>query len=428
MKQIEGYDVVVVGGGPGGVGAAVTAGRSGAKTLLIEREGCLGGGMTTMYVHPFMSHFSRGDETTPRRVVNAGLFSELQDRMVARDAIELREGGGPRFDDEPMKLVLDDLVTEAGVDVIFHAALFDVEVDGPHVTGCYFAHNGGPIHVTGKYFIDGTGDCLLADRAGCEILVGDEAGHVMPMTMNFAVAGEDLSRPLNGQVLREMIPKGDKDEPALINTHFSTAHRTPSGLTHFNAIRIPGDTLDVFDVSRAEIEGRRRVENFVAWLKANVPGFENCYLMKTGAHVGIRESRRVVGDYMLTENDWHRCARFDDAVACCSYGIDIHGQKPGQTRLEKMPPGEYFQIPYRSLTPKHKQNLLVASRGISADIGAHSSLRIMPVVMNIGEAAGYAAALAREAGDTRSIDIDTLQRKIRDAGGSLEPWPVEKSE
>ncbi|MFW6066609.1 MAG: FAD-dependent oxidoreductase, partial [Planctomycetota bacterium] len=107
MKEIEGYDVVVVGGGPGGIGAAVAAGRSGAKTLLIEREGCLGGGMTTMFVHPFMSEFTRCDENTPRRVVNAGLFSELKDRMVARGAMNVRKEGGPRFDDEPMKLVLD---------------------------------------------------------------------------------------------------------------------------------------------------------------------------------------------------------------------------------------------------------------------------------------------------------------------------------
>jgi hypothetical protein len=248
------------------------------------------------------------------------------------------------------------------------------------------------------------------------------------MTLNFAVAGEDLSHPLNGKLLREKVAQGDKDDPPLINTHISTAHRTPSGLTHFNAIRMPGNTLDPFEISRAEIEGRRRVENFVAWLKANVPGFENCYLMKTGAHVGIRESRRVVGDYMLTEDDWKNCARFNDGIACCSYSIDVHGQKPGETRLERMPMGEYFQIPYRCLTPKHKKNLLIGSRGISADIAAHSSLRIMPVVMNIGEAAGYAAALAREAGETRAIDVQKLRQMIRDGGGSLEPWTLEKPE
>ena len=418
--DISQYDVIVVGGGPGGVGAAVAAGRSGAKTLLLEREGCLGGGGTTMLVNPFMPYTTncwrdRGDE----KVVNAGVFREVLTRLKARGATNAKDAR--RFDDEALKVVLDELVAEAGVDVVFHAALFDAEVRDHIVQSVRLAHNHGPVTVEGKVFIDATGDALLAAAAGAKIMFGDEAGRVMPMTLNFLVGGVDHSRMPSSQDLRERASRGDKDTPALINTNLSCTSWVRDGTLHFNAIRVVGNTLDPMDVSRAESEGRRRVANYIAWLRANVSGFEKCYLIKTGAHIGIRESRRVVGDYVLSGDDFTRCAKFDDAIACCAYPVDIHQQAQGQGRIEHVPMGEYYQIPYRCLTPKGLTNLLVAARSISADIVAHSSLRIMPPVMNIGEAAGYASAMSLPGGDVRKIDVKALRDRIRAGGGVLEP-------
>ncbi len=413
MKRIDGYDVVVIGGGPGGLGSAVMAARDGAKTLLIEREGFLGGGATAMMVHPFMPHMTNGPDS---KAVNAGLFRELAERLVARGSgVDCR---AVRFDDEALKLVADELVTEAGADVLFHAALFDVEKSGGRIDAAILATNAGPVRIEGKVFIDSTGDGVLALCAGCEQRVGDDDGLVMPMTLNFAVAGVEAERVPDD--LKDRCRRGAEDDPPLINTNLSCTSWTPGGLLHFNAIRIPGDTTDPMDVSRAEIEGRRRVDNFVAWLKANVPGFENCRLAKTAPHIGIRESRRIVGDYVLTIDDFKSAAKFDDGICCCSYEVDKHLQKQGQTLHIPLPAGEYYQVPYRCLRPVGTENLLVASRCISADCLVHSSIRIMPPVMNIGEAAGHAAAMSLPSGQVRDIDVETLRRKIRNTGGILE--------
>ena len=419
MKDIEGFDIAVVGGGPGGLSAAVAAGRSGAKVVLLEREGCLGGGATTMLVHPFMSHVARSSQAGQGMVVSAGIFAEVVSRLEARGSAD----GSRRciqFEDEAMKLVLDELVAEAGVKVIFHAAMFDSEVDSGEVTSARFAHNGGPLRVKGKVFVDGTGDSLLAEACGCECMFGNEAGQVMPMTMNFMIGG--VKKAGYGSVnLRKLAAAGGDDDPPLINTNVSCVSSPREGYMHFNAIRTPGNTLDPADLSRCEAEGRMRVANFVTWLRAKVPGFEECYLAKTANHVGIRESRRVVGDYLLTGDDFRRAAKFDDGIACCSYDIDIHKQSQGQTQIEHMGPGEYYQIPYRCLTAKGLRNLLVAGRGVSADVEAHSSLRIMPTVMCIGQAAGLAAVMSLPDGDVRSVDVRKLRQAIRDGGGVLEP-------
>jgi len=420
MKRIDGFDVVVIGGGPGGFAAAVAAGRAGAKVLLLEREGCLGGGATTMLVHPFMSHLARPTDDGERKVVNAGIFAEVVERLAGRDAADT---SSPciRFDDETMKLVLDEMATEAGVEVIFHAALYDADVADERVLSARLAHNGGPISASGKVFIDGTGDSVLAYACRCRCEFGDESGNVMPMTLNFMVGGVEVEKLPSAQELRKLAAAGPDDDPPLINTNVSCISSPREGYVHFNVIRTPGNTLDPADLSRCEMEGRRRVANFVAWLKAKVPGCENCHLVKTGAHVGIRESRRVMGDYVLSYDDFRNARKFADGIACCSYDVDIHTAQQGKTRIERMGPGEYYQIPYRCLTPKGVENLLIAGRGVSADVEAHSSLRVMPPVMCIGQAAGTAAAMSLPDGNVRNIDVGQLRQRIRDAGGVLEP-------
>jgi hypothetical protein len=419
IREMTGYDVVVVGGGPGGFAAAVSAGRAGAKVLLIEREGCLGGGMTTMLVNPFMPFTTSAgpDNNPPARIVNAGIFTELRERLQPFSQEGYRNQ--QCFDDEAAKFILDQFIQEAGVQVLFHAALYDVQAQAGRVQAVLLAHNGGPIRVAGKVFIDSTGDALLADRAGAEVMFGNEQGAVMPMTLNFMVGGVDMACLPKFTDLQKQAAAGSGDNPPLINTNLSCWSYCRAGNIQFNAIRVTGNTIDPIDLSNAEVDARMRVQNFVAWLRAKVPAFGNCYLLKTGSHIGIRESRRIRGDYMLTNADFTGHAMFDDAIACCSYDIDIHGQAQGQTTIIRLPAGGYYQIPYRCLTPVGLDNLLVASRSISADVAAHSSLRIMPPVMNIGEAAGFAAALSLPAGDVRKIDIKQLQKKIIANGGLI---------
>jgi len=427
MRQIDNYDVIVVGGGPGGVGAAVTAGTAGAKVLLVERGGYLGGAGTAMLVNPFMPPltFPGPNDQPPRKVVNAGTFQRayegLKVRAAARREAWNQGWGAIHFDDEAYKVVLDELVRQAKVDVLFHVSMFDVEHDGPRVQAILLAHNAGPMRISGKVFIDATGDGLLAARAGAEIQIGDGHGKVMPMTLFFTVADADLGNLPSNQEMQKLCAAGNRDTPALINTNISCMHTAPNGLVYFNAIRIPGNTLDPFEISRAEMEGRRRVENFVQWLKAKVPAFKNCRLMKTADSIGIRESRRVIGDYLLTGADFDHAAKFEDGIACCAYPVDVHGDQPNVVRLQYLPLGEYYQIPYRCLTPKGLTNVLVASRSISCDQRMHASVRAQPTVMCLGDAAGFAAAMALPHGDVRKIDVSALRQKIRDYGGVIEP-------
>ena len=418
------FDVVVVGGGPGGCGAACRAAASGARTLLIEREGCLGGGATTMLVCPFMPHVtSPGSKGKPQVVVNAGMFSEVRRRIVDRGAGSVINPGTRwtclLFDDESLKIVMDELLAEAGVKVLYHAALFDAEVRDGRVTAVRVAHNAGPIRVPGKVFIDSTGDGLLAHMAGGLSQMGNPSGEVMPMTLNFIVAGVDTSKLPEIATLRKRAMDADRDTPRLINTNVSCFHALPHGRVHFNAVRIPGNAVDPDALSQAETEGRRRVGNFVDWLRANIRGFEQCWLAKTGQHIGVRETRRVIGDYVLNFEDLKAARKFDDGVASCSYEVDIHGQKPNEGTEIEVPQGDWYEIPYRCLTPKGLANLLVASRSVSADAMVHASLRIMPVVMNLGEAAGIAAAMSLPSGEVRNIDVQDLRRRIRDFGGML---------
>ncbi len=423
---IDTYDVVVIGGGPGGCGAAARAAASGARTLLVEREGCLGGGATTMLVCPFMPHVSSpGPHGEAPIVVNAGLYAEVLRRLVDRGEGKVINQGSKWtaliFDDEALKVVLDELLAEAGAAVLYHAALFDAEVRDGRIASIRVAHNGGPLRIWARVFIDATGDGLLAHQAACHWQAGNERGEVMPMTLNFIVAGVDTAKLPPIATLRQRAAAGEADNPPLINTNISCFHDVGRGRVHFNAIRIPGNGTDPDALSHAETKGRRRVRNFVAWLRANVAGFEQCWLDKTGAHVGVRETRRVIGDYVLTFDDLQAARKFEDGVALCSYEVDIHGQKPNEGIEIDVPQGDWYQIPYRCLTPKGVSNLLLAARCISADAMAHASLRIMPVVMNIGEAAGIAAALSLPAGDVRRIDIADLRRRIVALGGVLDP-------
>ena len=196
----------------------------------------------------------------------------------------------------------------------------------------------------------------------------------------------------------------------------------PNGLVYFNAIRVPGDPLDPVDLSRCEIEGRMRVHNYVAWLRARVPGCAACCLVKTAPHIGVRESRRIVGDRTLDYHEVYECFHFEDGIAGSSYHADIHPQTMGGDPfpLGFLPGGQYYTIPYPCLIPQGLENLLVAGRSISADRVAFSAMRVMPPVMSIGQAAGTAAAMALPDGDVRAINVQTLRQKLRDQGAVVD--------
>lgn len=269
-----------------------------------------------------------------------------------------------------------------------------------------------------KCFVDATGDGELAARAGAKVEVGRKKdGACQPMTLCFRVGGVSggkdswrLADQLN-KIFWAAKKAGQIDQPRENILVFPTLVK---GVFHFNSTRILGKSaVDASQFSDAEREGRRQVDELFRLFKAKSPRFKNAYLAKVACQIGVRESRRVMGEYLLSEKDVLGLRKFPDGIARANYMIDIHNPKGEGTVLKKLPEDDYYEIPYRCLVPKGMDNLLVGSRCISATHEAHSSLRIMPVVACLGEAAGAAAARVAAAGvAARDVDGEELKREI----------------
>ena len=409
-------DVVVVGGGPSGLCAAITAAEEGADTLLIERYGFLGGMATAGLVNPFMTWMAGGEP------IIEGLFARLRERMKEVDAWSPDPEGG-RFDPEVFKLVADEMALAAGVRLRLHTTLAGVESDSGQLIRIAVLSKSGLEAIEGRVYVDCTGDADLCAWAGADIEVGrEEDGLGQPMTLNFRMGGVDEDRIPSRDEINALYDaakeRGEIDNPRENVLFF---YSTRPGEIHFNTTRVVKlDATNAEDLTAAELEGRRQVRQMVEFITKRVPGFEKAYLLRMGAQIGVRESRRVMGDHLLTTDDVLSARKFDDGIARGSYPVDIHNPAGTGTVIRRLPPGEAYDIPYRCLRPRGFANLLVAGRPISADHGAHSSLRVMPIAMAVGEAAGVAAALALTAGDdTRAVEPGVLRRHLLDRGANL---------
>lgn len=408
-------DVFVAGGGPGGFAAAISAARHGADTLLVERYGFLGGMATIGLVNPFMTYWA-GDEQ-----IIEGVLQELTERLSALGAYG--KGSRTAFDPEAYKYVCDQMAQEAGVRLLFHTMLTDAVTSGAEITSVEIAGKSGKSRVEAKVYVDGTGDADLAllARARCE-MGRPQDGLTQPTTLNFRVCQVDQDRIPPRDEFNRLYDlakaEGRLDCPRENVLMFYTTRR---GEMHFNQTRITGiDGTSAEDLTRAEIEGRRQAWQFLEFLRRDASGFENAEILVSGPQIGIRESRRVIGDYLLTEEDVLEAHKFDDVIARGSYSIDIHSPTGAGTVIKRLKPGESYDIPYRCLTPLGLDNLLIAGRPISATHEAHSSLRIMPICMAIGQAAGTAAAISVNRGIApRTLDIAALQVALRSQRANL---------
>jgi len=413
-------EVVVVGGGPAGLCAAVAAAEQGANTLLIERYGFLGGMATAGLVNPFMTWLAGGEP------VIEGLFARLREALKQADAWSL-DPEGARFDPEVFKLVADEMTLAAGVRLRLHTMLAAVDADGERVKRLAVLSKSGLEAVEGRVFVDCTGDADLCAWAGAEIQIGREQdGLCQPMTLNFRMGGVDQDsmppRDELSQLYLAAKKRGEMDNPRENVLFFYT---TRPGEIHFNTTRVvKRDATSAEDVTAAELEARGQVREMVSFLTGHVPGFENAYLLRMGTQIGVRESRRVMGGYVLTVDDVLSARKFEDGIARGSYPVDIHNPAGTGTVIKHLPPGEAYDIPYRCLLPRGFTNLLVAGRPISADHGAHSSLRVMPIAMAIGEAAGVAATLALRAGvEPGAVEPGALRQQLRARGANLSEGP-----
>ena len=408
MKQ---YDLAVVGGGFAGVAAAVSAARVGAKVLLIEKSNCLGGAAANCLVNPFMQYWT---EINGQRVdLSAGIFTEIRERLKAVGAM-----WQDSFMEEQLKYVLNEMALESGVVLLFHACIFKVEKKGEQITSISMATKCGEMRIEADYFIDATGDAQLAYLAGCPTVLGREEDHLcQPMTLCFRLGNVDVERffaskkKLN-EAHRKSLEAGELLNPREDILVFKTPIRN---VLHFNTTRVvKKNPTSPIEVTEAEILARKQVHEIYDLMKKNADGLENSFLMMTAAEIGVRESRMIVGDYVLTENDCRDCIKFEDSIAACNYDIDIHNPEGSGTSHYYFPKGAYYTIPYRSLIPRGASNLLVAGRCISSDHGAQASYRIMPTVCCLGEAAGTAIGLAvKNCCATREVDVLELQTVLR---------------
>lgn len=412
------YDVTVIGGGFAGVAAAIAAAREGCKVTLLEKGNSLGGAAVNGLVNPFMRNSTKiNGELTE---LAQGLFEEIKGRLNEHNALV----GGKIFHEEELKFILNDMMREENIDVLFHAYISEVNKNGNKVESVRISTIGGYVDICSDYYIDATGDAQVAYLAGCPTTLGREPDHLcQPMTLCFRVGNADVERFFESKdrlnkLYKEALAKGEFINPREDILVFKTP--IPNVL-HFNTTRVVKlDPTSVYDVSKAEMIARDQVREVYEFMKKNGEGLENSFLMMTAAEIGVRESRMIVGEYVLTEKDCRAFTKFEDGIATCNYDIDIHNPEGSGTSHYYFPEGEYYTIPYRSLIPKEASNLLVAGRCISSDHGAQASYRIMPVVCCIGEAAGVAASLAvKGACDVRDIAVDELQRILRSKGAYI---------
>ncbi len=415
---MKSYDLIVVGGGFTGVAAAVAAARGGSAVLLAEKGNALGGAAVNCLVTPFMPYWTK--ENGVRKDLSAGIFREIVERLRARNAM----GPGYSFLEEELKMVLDDLVREAGVDLLFRACLSRVERKGQKIASATFSTRGGELTLTAPYWIDATGDAQLTFLAGFPTVLGREPDHLcQPMTLCFRVGNVDVQafdagRAAMQEAYREKQATGEITNP---RENILVFHTPIPNVLHFNTTRVvKKNPTDPFDVTEAERIARRQAAETFAFLKKYAGGMENAFLMATAAEIGVRESRMIVGDYVLTEADCKNLVKFPDGIAACNYDIDIHNPEGSGTSHYYFAPGDYYTIPYRALIPVASENILVAGRCISSDHGAQASYRIMPVVTCLGEAAGSAAALAiRDRVTPRGVSIDELRATLSANGAVI---------
>lgn len=414
---MKNYDVAVIGGGFAGVAAALAAAREGASVILIEKGNALGGAAVNCLVNPFMEWDTKIDGVPTD--LAAGIFSKIRARMNERNAMRYYS-----FLEEELKFVLLDMIEEAGVDLLFHAYLSAVNKDEEKISSVLFATKGGTLEVKANYFVDATGDAQVAFLSGCPTMLGREPDHLcQPMTLCFRIGNVDIPRfDSNAKNLiaahKKALEAGELMNPRENILIFKTP--IPNVL-HFNTTRVVKlDPTSPEDVTKAELLARKQILEIYEFMKKNTIGLENSFLMMTASEIGVRESRMIVGDYVLTEADCRAFTKFEDAVVACNYDIDIHNPEGTGTSHYYFPEGEYYTIPYRSLIPKGTSNMLVAGRCISSDHGAQASYRIMPTVCCIGEAAGAAVGLAVKGKiGVRAIDVCELQKTLKANGAFI---------
>ncbi len=437
-------DVLVVGAGPAGLAAAISSARNGASTMLIEKNGYVGGNLTAGLVGPCMTSYSLDGE----QQLIKGIFEELVQRMEKIGGA-LHPSGIPAgseycgfidygharvtpFEPEAVKLCATEMLLEAGVRLQLHTFVADTIVEDAGVRGVIAASKSGLEAFRATVTVDCSADADVAVRGGARYEQGrDEDGLTQPLTMFFRVANVDddavrshiASHPDDYRPFAAIVAEARAAGEFPVERRGIGLYKTlEPGVWRINTTRLHRlDGADVRDLTTGEIEGRRQADALMRFFRKWLPGFENAMLLDTAATVGVRETRRIVGDYQLTLEDLASGREFDDVIALCGYPVDIHSPTDdGGAVGDRYTTANIYQIPYRSLLPAGLDGVLVAGRSHSATHEAQGATRVMPPAFAMGEAAGAAAALAVRAGvEPRDVAIPALHETLVRQGAWL---------
>lgn len=423
------YDVVVVGGGPSGICAAVSAAREGARTALIERYGILGGMMTSGHVHPILGRTGAG--TMYHEIV-----ALVEKGHEDAEKIVTRNGSEVHVDIEEAKYALLKLVHDSGAEIYLQTPVVEALMEGKQIKGILVGTQNGLKIIKGSVFVDATGDGFLAARAGADFRIGRVGdGRCQPTTLEFTLDQIDESRALScyggsdpvtlpdgrsyAELCKEASARGELPE----NVTIVRLHKTfYPGERNVNATQANGyDTLSREGVLGAELELRGQVEKVVAFLKKHVPGYENCRVKSGPTTLGVRETRRIVGDKTIVDEDVEKGNHYPDAVVHDAWFlIDIHNPAGGGQAEKHSQPCTPYDIPYGCLLPAGVEGILTAGRCISGTHRAHATYRVMGICMGTGQAAGVAAALSAKRGITpRQLPVGEVQKALMNRGVDL---------
>ena len=415
------YDLIVAGGGLTGVAAAVSAARLGQNVLLAEKSGWLGGAMSNSLVFPFMRWWTpkAGEEV---KELSDGIFTEMRERL-GKYALPDKKN---HYDPEYFKFVLDDMVEEAGVEVLFHATLCKVNVEGERVKSAVFAVKSGLLEIDGDCFIDATGEADLCRLAGAAMMPAET---LQPLSLCFVLEGVDLACPLMRDCIHHTGANGSHSVNCVIHEHLNRCvekgeieqfggpwfnTQVQGHTVAVNVTRRAANAADRADMTRVECLLREDMHRIVAILKRDFPEFKDCAIVSSGVNAGVRETARILGVDTVTGADMLSGQQWPCPVARCAHPMDIHSAKSSAQSLQ------YFEgaalVPHTALIPRGFDNLLAAGRCVSADATAYASLRVQATVMAIGEAAGLMAAQHVATGKPMAaLDAEALKAQIRNA-------------
>lgn len=440
----SGYDLVVAGGGPAGAGAAICAARLGAKVLLVESTGCMGGMGSSGLVTAF-DPMANGEQ-----MLVGGFMRELVETMYERG--HMSPGIDPAcwrkkfhcwspFRAEGLKLMLDEFAVSAGVEVRFFTRVIDADAEDGRVNGVVLSNVEGYSFVKARTFIDATGDAILADLCGVACReAGRDSPRIMPATLASLFTGVDWSAPRAGYEQNVYLPKAledghftqyDRHLPGMSKVGHQIGYLNGGHLFNLNALRCR-------DLTDGVMWGRKIAREYMEFYRKYVPGCGNIEHVTTASLLGIRESRRIVGEYELTLDDYLARREFPDQIGIFNKFVDIHPYDCSQEEFDrfclekdktaKLEPGEWFGIPYGILVPKGWKNLWVAGRCASSDVAVHGSIRVQPAASMMGQAAGTAAVQSIKTGrHAAEIDTDELVTTLRNRGANLPQKDLSKT-